>query len=255
MNYKNIIYNVKDDVAEITLNRPEKMNSLDEVLISELTELLNNISKDKNIRVVVISGAGGNFCSGLYLDYLKKISEYDLVQNKADSLRFKDMLLSIYNCSKPVIAKVSGYALAGGCGIATCCDFIVADETAKFGYTEVKIGFIPAIVMVFLLKRVSENWAKDLLLISRLINSEEALRMGLITRVVKNGEIDKIVKQMCDTLVKYPSGSLAHTKEMLRIVPGLTFDKAFEYACDKNASIRMTDEFKTGLTNFLNRNK
>jgi methylglutaconyl-CoA hydratase len=255
MKYQNINYSAKDNIAEIILNRREKMNSLDEILISELTEIFNNISNDENIKVAVISGAGGNFCSGLYLDYLQKISGYDLVQNKTDSHRFKDMLLSIYNCSKPVIAKVSGYALAGGCGIATCCDFIVADETAKFGYSEVKIGFIPAIVMVFLLKRVSENWAKDLLLSSRLINSEEALRMGLITRVVKNDEIDKIVKQMCDTLVKYPSISILQTKEMLRIVPDLNFDKALEYACDENASIRMTEDFKTGLSNFLNRNK
>ena len=255
MSYSNIIYSVKENVAEIVLNRPEKMNSLDEILIKELTELFNSVSKDKNVRVVVLTGAGGNFCSGLYLDYLQKISAYNLDENKADSQRFKDMLLSIYNCPKPVIAKVSGYALAGGCGIASCCDFIVADETAKFGYTEVKIGFIPAIVLVFLTRRVNENWAKDLLLSSRFISSDEALKMGFITRVVESGKIDTAIKQMCDTLVKYSPASIAKTKEMLRNIQDMPFEDALNYACEQNAEIRMTDDFKKGLSEFLNRNK
>lgn len=255
MTYKNIIYSQKDNIAEVILNRPEKMNSLDEILIEELTELFHEINKDKDTKVVVISGAGGNFCSGLYLDYLQKISQYDFEQNRTDSGRFKDMLLSIYNCSKPVIAKVSGYALAGGCGIASCCDFIVADETAKFGYTEVKIGFIPAIVMVFLMKRVSENWVKDLLLSSRLISSEEALKMGFITRAVKKDDMEKIIKQMCDTLIKYPSSSIAKTKEMMRNISDMSFEEALNYACDQNAAIRMTEDFKKGIIKFLDRNK
>lgn len=253
MSYKNIIYSIKDNIAEVILNRPDKMNSLDEILIIELTELFNKISKDENIRVVVISGAGGNFCSGLFLDYLQKISEFDLEQNKADSMKFKDMLLSIYTCSKPVIAKVSGYALAGGCGIATCCDFIIADETAKFGYTEVKIGFIPAIVMKFLMKRVSETHAKELLLSAKIICADEALRIGLINSVVKKGELDSKVDELCNLLKKNSGSSIASTKEMFRKISDMTFENALEYACDLNASIRMTNEFKIGLAKFLSR--
>lgn len=255
MSYKNIVFTEKDHVAEVILNRPEKMNSLDEVLINELAQLFTEIGKNENIKTVVISGAGGNFCSGLYLDYLQKISEFDIQQNKEDSRKFKDMLLSIYNCPKPVIAKVQGYALAGGCGIVSCCDFVIADETAKFGYTEVKIGFIPAIVMVFLLKRVSEAHARELFLTARYINPVDAYRIGLVNEIVRHDELDSKVKELCDILGKNSSNSIALTKEMFRNVPSMSFENALEYACDLNAKTRMTEDCKTGVAKFLNKNK
>jgi methylglutaconyl-CoA hydratase len=255
MGLKNIIYKVESGIANIILNRPEKMNSLDEDLILELTGLFNDFNTNDEVKCIVLTGAGENFCSGLYLDYLQKISEFDIQQNKEDSLRFKNMLLSIYNCSKPVIAKVSGYAVAGGCGIATCCDFIVADETAKFGYTEVKIGFIPAIVMMFLLKRVSETHAKDLLLSSRIISSSEALKIGLINFVVPSENLDNKVAELTESLMKNSSSSIKLTKEMFKNISGMSFENALTYACDMNAITRMTDDCKAGIAKFLNRNK
>jgi methylglutaconyl-CoA hydratase len=255
MPYKNIIYKVSDGTAEIVLNRPEKMNSLDEILIAELTELFNVISDDEEIKSVVLSGAGGNFCSGLYLDYLQKISKYDIEENIADSQRFRNMLLSIYNCSKPVIAKVSGYALAGGCGIASACDFIIADDTAKFGYTEVKIGFIPAIVFLFLTKRVPETHAKDLLLSARIISSEEAYEIGLINKLVLQDELNKEVNDLCALLSKNSTSSMALTKEMFKNVSEMTFEEGLNYACTLNAKTRMTEDFKEGIAKFLNREK
>ena len=255
MSFKNIIYKEKNGIAEITLNRPEKMNSLDETLIAELTQLFKDISANDNVKIVILTGAGGNFCSGLYLDYLQKISEFDLEQNKADSHRFKDMLLSVYSCKKPVIAKVSGYALAGGCGLASACDIIVADDTAKFGYTEVKIGFIPAIVMMFLLKRVSETHAKDLLLTARFIGSEEAHRMGFINYSVKQEELNSKVKDVCEQLTKNSANSIALTKEMFCNISNMHVEDALEYACDLNAKTRMTDDCKRGVAEFLNKNK
>lgn len=255
MGLKNILYKIENGIADVILNRPEKMNSLDEDLISGITELFTDFKKNEDVKVVVISGAGGNFCSGLYLDYLQKISEFDIMQNKADSQRFKNMLLSIYSCPKPVIAKVSGYALAGGCGIASVCDFIVADETAKFGYTEVKIGFIPAMVMVFLLKRISETHAKDLLLSSRIIDSSEALHMGLINKSVSTALLDEAVNELCEQLKKNPASSIALTKEMFNTVPGMNIDNALDYACDLNAITRMTKDCKEGIAKFLNKNK
>ncbi len=255
MAFKNIIYREQNGVAEVTLNRPEKMNSLDETLIEELAGLFRDISLNNVIKAVVLSGAGGNFCSGLYLDYLQKISEFDLQQNKDDSLRFKDMLLSVYECAKPVVAKVSGYALAGGCGLASACDIIVADDTAKFGYTEVKIGFIPAIVMVFLLKRVSETHAKDLLLTARFIEADEALRMGFINYSVKKNELEGKVNEICAQLMKNYSSSLALTKEMFSSISNMNFEDALEYACDLNAKTRMTDDCRKGISEFLNKVK
>jgi len=251
----NILYKVENGIAEIVLNRPEKMNSLDEQLIQDLTGLFKDFASNEEVRVIVVSGAQGNFCSGLYLDYLQKISEYDIMQNKEDSRRFKDMLLSIYHTPKPVIAKVSGYCLAGGCGIASACDMIIADETARFGYTEVKIGFIPAIVMLFLLKRITETHAKDLLLTARMITSDEAYRIGLINQYVSSGNLDDTVHSLCETLMKNSSSSLKLTKEMFGNISGMSFEEALEYACDLNAITRMTPDCKEGIAKFLNKNK
>ncbi|MCX7877129.1 MAG: enoyl-CoA hydratase-related protein [Ignavibacteria bacterium] len=255
MGLKNILYKVEDGVVEILLNRPEKMNSLDRELIENLTNIINDFSHNEDIRVIVITGSGGNFCSGLYLDYLREISEYDILQNKQDSRKFRDMLLAIYNCSKPVIAKVQGYCLAGGCGIATACDIIVADETARFGYTEVKIGFIPAIVMLFLLKRVTETAAKDLLLTARMIDAEEARKIGLINYCVNSPELNDKVDELCKMLKKNSSSSLRLTKELFSNISGMDFEKALEYACDLNAITRMTPDCKKGVSEFLKKNR
>ena len=255
MSFKNILYKEQNGIAEVILNRPEKMNSLDETLIAELTQLFKDMSSNKDIRAVVLTGAGGNFCSGLYLDYLQKISEFDLEQNREDSRKFRDLLLAVQNCSKPVIAKVSGYALAGGCGLASACDMIVADETAKFGYTEVKIGFIPAIVMMFLLKRVSETHAKDLLLTARFIDSEEAYRIGFINYSVRKDELDGKVNEVCDLLMKNYYSSIALTKEMFANISSMNFEEALNYACEMNAKTRMTDDCKKGISKFLERSR
>jgi methylglutaconyl-CoA hydratase len=253
MKFKNILHKLDNNIAEVILNRPEKMNSLDETLIEELTSLFSDISANNSIKSVVLTGAGGNFCSGLYLEYLQKISRYSILENKKDSEKFRDMLLTIYNCPKPVIAKVSGYAIAGGCGIASVCDIIAADETAKFGYTEVKIGFIPAIVMVFLLKRISETHAKDLLLTSRIIDANEAAKIGLVNYVVSKDELDSRVSELCNTLSENSSSSIALTKQMFRNISGMGFEEALEYACSLNAITRITDDCKAGIAKFLER--
>lgn len=255
MGLKNILYKVEGGIAEIVLNRPEKMNSLDEELIHDLGDMMRDFSVNEEVKVVVITGAEGNFCSGLYLDYLQKISEYDILQNKEDSRKFKNMLMNIYNCQKPVIAKVKGYCLAGGCGIASACDIIIADETARFGYTEVKIGFIPAIVMLFLLKRVSETHAKDLLLTARMINGDDAYRMGFINHYVHSDDLDEKVNETAQMLMKNSGTSLKLTKEMFTNIAGMDFEKALEYACDLNAVTRMTPDCKNGVAKFLSKQK
>ncbi|HCA41761.1 MAG TPA: methylglutaconyl-CoA hydratase [Bacteroidetes bacterium] len=253
MGYKKILVESYNATKKVILNRPEKRNSLDEEMILELTSVFTELSDDKNTKSIVISGAGGNFCSGLFLDYLQKISEFDILQNKEDSTKFKNMLMAIYTCKKPVIAQVEGYALAGGCGIASVCDIIVASDDAQFGYTEVKIGFIPAIVMIFLLKKVSETHAKDLLLTSKFINSEEAKRIGFINYAVKKDEIFKFTEDLCDSINKLPLSSLMLTKEMFKNVSNMSLESALDYAVDLNAITRMTEECKKGVSGFLNR--
>jgi methylglutaconyl-CoA hydratase len=237
----------------LRIQGPEKRNSLDEEMILELTNAFNSLSEDKNTKTIILTGAGGNFCSGLFLDYLQKISGFDILQNKQDSQKFRNMLLSIYNCKKIVVASVEGYALAGGCGIASACDFIIASDKATFGYTEVKIGFIPAIVMIFLLKRVTETSAKDLLLTSRFINGTEAKEIGFSNYVVSSEELENFTMKHCGDLNKLPMSSLSLTKEMFKNVSSMSFEAALDYAVDLNAITRMTDECKKGVSSFLNK--
>jgi len=255
MSYNKILIEETGQTKKIILNRPEKRNSLDEEMIAELTDVFKILSDDSKIKSIILTGAGGNFCSGLFLDYLQKISEYDILQNRADSQKFKAMLLSIYHCTKPVIAMVDGYALAGGCGIASACDFIVASDRSQFGYTEVKIGFIPAIVMVFLLKRVTESHAKDLLLTSKFITGKEAHNIGLVNYVTSQSELESFTMKLCEDLNKMPMSSLALTKEMFRNISSMSFESALEYAVDLNAITRMTEECKHGVMNFLSKSR
>lgn len=253
MNYNKIIVEQEGLTKKVTLNRPEKRNSLDEEMIAELTHVMTESSGDKHTGTVLLSGAGGNFCSGLFLDYLQKISQYDILQNRDDSSRFRNLLLSIYKCRKPVVAMVDGYALAGGCGIASACDMIIASDKATFGYTEVKIGFIPAIVMIFLLKRVTEKDAKELLLTSKFISAEEAVRIGFANYSVPQSELQNKAKEICDCLNKIPQSSISLTKEMFSNVSSMSFESALEYAVDMNAITRMTEECRHGVSNFLNK--
>ena len=255
MNYNKILVEDLGQTKKIILNRPEKRNSLDEEMISELSDAFRKYSDDTETKTIILTGAGGNFCSGLFLDYLQKISEYDILQNKNDSQKFKNLLLAIYNCKKPVIAMVDGYALAGGCGIASACDIIISTDKAQFGYTEVKIGFIPAIVMVFLLKRVSETHAKDLLLTSKFISGEEALRIGFSNYVVNQDELENETLKLCADMNKLPLSSMTLTKEMFRNVSSMSFETALEYAVDLNAITRMTEECKHGVMNFLKKSR
>ena len=236
------------------MNRPDKRNSLDEEMILKITESVNEFSEDDETKSVVITGSGDNFCSGLYLDYLQKISKYDILENKKDSRMFRNLLYSIYNCRKPTIAMVDGYALAGGCGIASACDIIIASERAQFGYTEVKIGFIPALVMVFLLKRVSESQAKDLLLTSKFINSAEAYRIGFANYVIEHTILENYTENICRAFNHMPLSSMTLTKEMFRNVTNMSFEAALDYAADMNAITRMTEECKEGIVRFLSKN-
>lgn len=255
MSYNKILTEEFELTKKIILNRPEKRNSLDEEMIVELTDAFKEYSGDSVTKSIILTGAGGNFCSGLFLDYLQKISEFDILQNKLDSQKFKNLLFTIYNCRKPVIAMVEGYALAGGCGIASACDLIVASDKSQLGYTEVKIGFIPAIVMVFLLKRISESHARDLLLTSKFISGEEAFRIGFVNYLTTHEELENTTFKLCEDINKLPMSSLSLTKEMLGNISSMSFEASLSYAVDMNAITRMTEECKNGVQNFLTKIK
>lgn len=245
-------YSVSDRVARLTLNRPEKRNALSPELIAALHEAFTRAGKDDGAKVVILEARGDAFCAGADLAYLKQLQQFTFEENLADSRNLMSLFKLIYTLPKVVIAQVEGHALAGGSGLVTVCDFAYAVPEAKFGYTEVKIGFIPALVSVFMIRKVGEGKTRELLLSGKLISAEEAMRVGMITAVVDESSIAKDVDGAARQLVTSASAqSLAATKTLLSQVQGMPLSDALELAAKENAKTRATDDCKKGIDAFL----
>jgi len=254
MPYATLTLQTDGDIAAITLNRPEKRNAISTEMIEELLAALEE-AEASPARVVILTGAGKAFCSGMDLDALAALAQQSPEQNLEDSKRMARMFRRLWSYSKPLIAAVNGPAIAGGCGIATLCDFTLAVPEAKFGYTEVRIGFIPAIVSVFLIRQIGEKRARDLLLTGRIFDAEEAQRMGLVTEVVSREELMDIARELAGALVAASPTSLARTKRLLCRFAEEEIDSELACAIEENARIRTTADFREGLASFLEKRR
>jgi methylglutaconyl-CoA hydratase len=251
-----IYYTVTDRIANITLNRPEKRNALNQQLVRELKDALDEAIEQDTVKAIVLRGQGEAFCAGADLAYLQQLQEFTHEENIADSRHLKELFLKMYTSPKVIVAQIEGHALAGGCGLASICDFSFAVPEAKFGYTEVKIGFIPAIVMIFLLRKLGEGKARQLLLSGELIAAEEARQLGLINFVSANESIAKDVENFVTKLITSNSPqSMAATKQMIATAQSLPLEQALEYACEMNARARSSEDCKRGISAFLNKEK
>jgi methylglutaconyl-CoA hydratase len=249
-----IRYNIQNRIAYITLNRPEKRNALNAETVSELKQAFGEAAADADVKVIILGGEGKAFCAGADLAYLQQLQNNTFEENLADSQHLMQLFHQIYTLSKPVIAAINGHALAGGCGLATVCDFSFSVPEAKFGYTEVKIGFIPAIVKVFLLRKIGEGRAKELLLGGQLITAEKAAQWGLINDVVPADELQQKVEEHALMLCTQNSAqSMALTKQMIAKVQELPLEEALQYAAEKNAAARATEDCRRGISSFLNK--
>ena len=254
MEFYRITYKIEKRIGIISLNWPEKQNALDDQMVSELTQAFVQTQRDANIKAVILRAEGDSFCSGMEHSYLQRISKYDFNQNLQDSTDLMKLFQQIYTLRKPVIALVQGEAIAGGCGLATICDFVIAArETAKFGYTETKMGFIPAIVLIFLVRRIGEGRARELVLQGDIIDAEESFKLGLISKVVPSIDLEKTGLQLANELITNNSStSMGLIKELLARVYGMETGDALDYASHLNALTRMTDDCKRGIDSFLN---
>ncbi len=243
-------------VAYITLNRPDKRNALNAAFVGELKDAFRNAFADAECKVIVLKAAGDAFCAGADLEYLQTLQKNSLEENLADSQHLMELFELIYTGPKPVIAQVEGPAIAGGCGLATICDFSFAVPAASFGYTEVKIGFIPAIVMVFLQRKIGDGKAREFLLSGKIINAETAKEMGLLNFVEQPESISEAVKTFAEKLCREASAdSLRMIKEMMATIPHLPLHDALLYAANKNAEARATSDCKKGIAAFLEKEK
>jgi len=240
-------------VRTLTLNRPDKRNALNAELIAALKAALREADADADVRVVAIEGAGKDFCSGADLSALRKIAESSAMENLEDVDELAELFLLPRRMRKPVVACVRGRALAGGCGLATACDLVLASETAQFGYPEVKIGFVPAMVMAILRRNVSEKRAFELVVRGEPIGAAEAERIGLINQVWPDAEFDGARDRYLADLAGRSASAVQLSKRLLYHADGMGFEAALRAGVDVNVVARMTDDMKAGVARFLER--
>ncbi len=251
---KRVDFSIRGKIAYLTLNRPEKRNAIDNFALEELTDHFTEADSNENVRAIVFSGRGPSFSSGADLDYLLKLSKSSSSENLEDSMAMKNLFLSVYVSKKLVCAVVRGPALAGAFGLVLSCDIIFASEKAKFGFTEVKVGFVPAVVMKMALRKMTEPNVRRLVLTGKIIDSNEALRIGLISEIIDDKEIEAYTENFLNEFSANTSKKAVElTKEILSQVKDLTLADALKYGAMMNAKARSTDDFKKGIDAFLNK--
>ncbi len=248
-----ILYNVKGSIARITLNRPEKRNALNAEMIRELKAAMTASAADSSVRVVLLTGAGKDFCSGADLSGVLDAMDSGPIENMADARQMADLFLQMRHHPRPVIAAVRGRALAGGCGLATAADVILASEESRFGYPEVNIGFVPAMVMAILRRSVSEKRAFELIAMGEVISAKTALEIGMITRVLNEETFDLEVEAYAAKLAGKSGSAVSLSKRLLYHVDAMPFESAIEAGVQVNAIARMTDDCRRGIEKFIKR--
>jgi methylglutaconyl-CoA hydratase len=250
MSYATLKLAMEGPQALITLSRPEKRNAISPQLIEDLLAALRQV-EDGPAGVAILTGEGRAFCAGMDLDALKSLVGQSAEQNLADARRTARLFRRLWSFPKPLIAAVNGAAIGGGCGIATLCDFTIAEEEARFGYPEVHIGFLPALVSMFLDRQVGEKVARDLFLTGRLLTAEQARALGLVTRVVPAGTVMASGRELAAALLANSPASLLATKRLLVRAAEDEIDRRIELAIAESVAIRSTPDFREGITAFL----
>jgi methylglutaconyl-CoA hydratase len=248
-------HDAETGATTIYLNRPDKRNALNAEIVDVLSAQLDTLRHNDDVRSVFIRGNGKAFCAGADLEEIKALQTAAVADNQANSHRLRDFFVKLYTFPKSTCAVVHGPALAGGCGLATCCDFVLATRDATFGYPEVKIGFIPAIVMVLLTHQIGERHARDLCLSGRTLDAEEARRVGLVNQVVVQADLDGAAHKLAEDLKRNAPQAMATVKRMFWRLHGMSTEDGLVWASDMNAMARSTDECKEGIAAFLEKRK
>ena len=238
-------------VLTATLNRAEKRNAIDAAMIAALLAALERADLDAAVRVVALRGAGADFCAGMDLHELLASADQSVTANRDAALRFAEIFIRMRRLPKPVVAVVQGRALAGGCGLATACDLVLAAESARFGYPEVQRGFVPAIVMTLLRRTAGEKVAFDLAATGRVVTASEAAGLGLISRVYEDADFEDQAAEVLRALAASSASALAFTKQQFYQLDGLPFEEGLRLGADVNAVSRTTPDFRAALQAFL----
>jgi len=243
-------------VATLTLNRPEKHNAFDDRMITDLLQALDNIGKDKSVRVLVLRAAGKSFCAGADLDWIRRMADYDFAQNLADARRLAQLMYRLNRLHKPVIARVQGASYGGGVGLIACCDIAIASDNAIFSLSEVRLGLIPSVISPYLIAAIGSRAARRYFLSGECFDAARALQLSLVHEVVEPESLDARLEQCIDALLNSGPSAQAAAKELIEQVQGRAIDESLiEETARRIAEVRASDEAREGLTAFLEKRK
>jgi len=242
-------------VAKVILNRPEVHNAFNDIMITELLQVFSKLHDARDVRVVIFTGEGKSFCAGADLNWMKRVKDYSFEENFKESLDISELMYSIYSLPLPTIARVNGAAVGGGMGFVATCDIAVAASDARFSLSEVKLGLVPACISPYVIRKAGEGACREFMLTGERLTAEKAMRLGLVNEVAEPGELDNVVSALVDRLISSGPNAISICKELLRKVPGMSFDEAKKTTAEAIANLRVSDEGQEGMKAFLEKRK
>lgn len=251
--FKEIIHEIKNSTAFITLNRPDKRNALNDQLLAELREAIVTAEADEQVRVIILRGAGKDFCAGADLSQLEKSVQASILENLEGASQMADLFIAMRRLKKPIIAAVHGRALAGGAGLASACDMVIAARSAQFCYTETKIGFVPAIVMSIARRNLGEKRAFEILAAARTFSANEAAAIGFINRVCDDADFETEVDRFAAEVAQLSPSAVMLTKYLLYQIDSMSFEQAVRAGVDLNVIARLTPDCQNAVRKFLSK--
>ncbi len=255
MNFTTVKYEKQNRVARVTFNRPEIHNAFNATVITEMRQVFNEIEKDDNIRVVVLTGAGKSFCAGADLNWMRSVVNQSFEQNLAESYALAELFHAMYSCKRPVIGRINGAAIGGGTGFVAVCDIAIAARSAVFSFSEVKIGVVPACIGPYVIKKIGEGKTRELFITGERMNAERAHEVGLVNRVVDDDQLDSEVDKLIKFIISSGPQAVAMAKKLIGEVSAMTPEQFKPYTAEMIARLRISDEGQEGMDAFLNKRK
>jgi methylglutaconyl-CoA hydratase len=248
-------YSVEASIARVTFCRPEVHNAFNSDLIGEMSLIFTELAKDDSLRAVVLTGEGKSFCAGADLNWMRSVKDQSFEQNLDESNKLADLFYQIYRFKRPVIGRINGAAIGGGTGFVAVCDIAIAAKSAKFSFSEVKIGVVPACIAPYVIKKMGEGKARELFITGERMNADRAHEVGLVNKVVDDNQLDNEVNQLVKFVLSSGPEAVAMAKKLVSEVPGMTPDEFKPYTAEMIARLRISDEGQEGMDAFLNKRK
>ena len=255
MSYNTIRYEKKDQVGYITFNRPEIHNAFNSTVIEEMLHLFGELSQDDDLRLVVLTGEGKSFCAGADLNWMRSVIDQSFEENLAESNKLADLFYTIYSFKRPIIGRINGAAIGGGTGFVAVCDIAIAARSAKFSFSEVKIGVVPACIGPYVIKKMGEGKARELFITGERMKADRAFEVGLVNKVVDDDQLDAEVAGLVKFVLSSGPEAVAMAKKLVSEVPGMTPDEFKPYTAEMIASLRISDEGQEGMDAFLSKRR